>query len=266
MRSGRGASRILSRAGLASWRRGRARLSPRCAEPRNIVCDCDCEVQSCWPHALAHISVRKGSRANTSGRRCSWPRPEACCNRHRCFPFIWSPRALAARRRLVYQRRGTNRGLTCDPPRPEHLDLGMGALDLRPSRPPGPTGPAAGTQTQGQRPRRPSRPTGRARELESSGARASGLPSWSWSEVGPRPSSRRRDMAQAQARRGPRPSIAMRSGCSSTCSTSPPHWHKTRWSSTWPDASARRPANGDRSGPGTTPRTPLTSSTTLKIV
>ena len=33
-----------------------------------------------------------------------WPRPGACCSRRRCFPFTWSPRALAARQRLVYQR------------------------------------------------------------------------------------------------------------------------------------------------------------------
>ena len=50
------------------------------------------------------------------------------------------------------------------------------------------------------------------------------------------------------------------------CSTSPPHWHKIKWSSTWPDASARQPANGGPYGLGTTPRMPLTSSMTPRTV
>ena len=127
MRSGREASRILSKAGSPSWRQGLARSSPRCEGPRNTVCGCACEGRSCWPHARARISVRKGSHASTSGQRCSWPRPGACCSRRRCFPFTWSPRALAARRRLVYQRRGASRQSTCEPPRPEHLGPGDGS-------------------------------------------------------------------------------------------------------------------------------------------
>ena len=153
--------------------------------------------------------------------------------------------------------------LTGQPPRPEHSDLGMGMIDLRPSRPAGPGGPGARGPSPGAR-------TGAfvATRRASLGAGASGAPRLETTapgpEAGPRASSLHRDMARAQAQRGPRPSTAMPSGCWSMCSTSPPHWHKTKWSSTWPAASARRPASGGRYGPGITPRTPLTSSTTPK--
>ena len=100
-----------------------------------------------------------------------------------------------------------------------------------------------------------------------------------WSQRGPSPRDHRASSSRPVRRgprrragcrrrapgRRPRPSIAMPSGCWSTCWTSPPRSRRTRWSSTWPAASARRPASGDRFGPGTTPPTPLTSSTTPKI-
>ena len=52
-------------------------------------------------------------------------------------------------------------GIDLEPPRPEHSDLGMGSIDLRPSRPAGPGGPGSrGPKPQGQGPRRSSRPAG----------------------------------------------------------------------------------------------------------
>ncbi len=139
---------------------------------------------------------------------------------------------------------------------PYVIDSELGVVGLGSPR------PAGGSGGRGARPR--ARTTGGCGVSRwarpDPGARATGAPRRG--TAGPR--SRRQDPARGSwvpARAGSRRSTATASGCWSTSWTWPPPWRKTRWSSIWPAASARRPASGDRCVPGITRLGPPTSST-----
>ena len=145
-------------------------------------------------------------------------------------------------------------------PRPHPADLDLGGIDLGPPRWPG---------------HRPARPRPEARS-EALGVTVGVILEVGASEAlclgttvpapaaGPRPKRLGLAMVPALARPGPRPSTVMPSDCLSMYLMFPPHWRKTKSSLTWLAASAKQRASGDHYGPGTTPRTPLTSSTTRK--
>ncbi len=117
-----------------------------------------------------------------------------------------------------------------EPPRLGHSDLGVGSIDLRPSRPAGPGRQGHGDPSPGVK-------TGEFIASHRANLKAGGsepLPLGTTvlvSEAGPRANFLPRNIARGQARGEPRPSIVMPSDCLSTCSMWPPHSRRTRSSS-----------------------------------
>lgn len=145
---------------------------------------------------------------------------------------IWATILMADARGLLQAAPVRPLKLVSDLPRRPATPEGGGGLPPVVGQGPG-QGPIVGQGPgQGPVPGLPPRPaTGRYRKDR--GARGT-APHWGPAGKG------------AGGRPAPSPSTATPSACSSTSSTSPPRSTRTRWSSTWPAASAGPPATGGR--------------------